>query len=187
MRLLGMLSPNSSSRLFLRFPPLVFHCSPSNIYDPTYSIYFFFVSLRILWHFRRSFSHSTIFQETLSGPFIFLRRGVTATFTRRCEMDDSRKLRTKFQWVFIHFHLSFVCVSAWSIWISKKVRWSLPRLAHNAPVNHLGARQKAEFNGKKSVTTMTFYGRKGLGFARLIDFEWIFTTTRAPTSFWRVD
>lgn len=109
MRLLGMLSPNSSSRLFLRLPSLVFHCS-SNIYDPTCSIYFF-ASLRILWRFRRSFSHGAIFQETLPGAFIFLRHDVRTTFTRRYGMDDSRRLRTKFQRVSVHFHLSFVCVS----------------------------------------------------------------------------
>lgn len=48
-----------------------------------------------------------------------------------------------------------------SIWISKKARRL--RLAHNAPVNHPGGRQKAEFKGKKSVTTTTCCGGKGRG------------------------
>lgn len=96
----------------LSSPPvssLVFHCS-SNIYDPTCSIYFF-ASLRILWHFRRSFSHGAIFQEAPSppAPFIFLRRGVRATFTERCGIDDSRRLTTKFHDEFPSTSISALC------------------------------------------------------------------------------
>jgi len=68
----------------------------------------------------------------------------------------------------VHFHFSFVCVSAWSIWISKKVRWSLPRLAHNAPVNHPRRKTKGGIQREKvGHYNDVLWDAKGLG-----SFDW---------------
>jgi hypothetical protein len=55
-----------------------------------------------------------------------------------------------------------VCIGMRVSEFLKGVRCPPPKRTHNAPVNHPGARQKAEFSGKKSVTATTYYGCKGL-------------------------
>lgn len=99
--------------------------------------------------------------------FILRRRDAQEQLSREEKATDEPTMHDEIRASFrpLPFELC-VCIGMRVSEFLKGARCPPPRLAHNAPVNHPGARQKAEFSGKKSVTATTYYGCKGLSGVR---------------------